>query len=189
MSQKKSRTFRIYTDASYYPSKKKPCRSAGAIVVVGADGTPECGFFMNYTAMNLESCSVAETLTMTLALEKFRDQAVSITGDSLGDINRMIKLFSGKEAFNEAATSLPAFLKRRIRAVKDDVPDAVFQQDSRKNQYIRIADKLAERAVFAAPGVLYEIPFAKGRPCAETLDFIAPLPPGYGMPEPSPYGG
>jgi hypothetical protein len=189
MSDKGLRTRRIYTDASYYYTRKKPCRSGGGIVLVGADGTPERAFLINYSAMNLDSCSIAETLTMTVALETFKDSAVSLTGDSIGDVARMVKLFSGRNAFNEAAAGLPKFLKTRLQVVERLIPAVEFQQDSRKNQYIRIADKLAERAVLAPPGVLYEVPIVNGKPCQKTLAAIAPLPPSHDAPKASPYGG
>lgn len=183
---------RVFTDASFYASKRRPNRASGAVVVVGPDGALERAFLINYAKMNLQSCSIAETLTMTVALEKFKGRAVSLTGDSSGDVERLVKFFTSREAFNRSAsnTTTPHFIRRRLAALEPLPEGAEFHHDSRKNPYIRIADQLAERAHEARPGILHEVPIVNGQPCRATLDRIAPLPPeAQGGSWPSPYGG
>lgn len=171
-----ARTLRIFTDASFYYRKKGQCRSGGGIVLVGPDGKVERAFLINYNKMNLASCSVAEMLTMTIALEHFKGQAVSITGDSTGDVERMQKFVTSKNAFNDASHVMPTFVQDRLRALKGQLGPTSFRQQPRENQYLRIADKLAERADTAAPGYLFEIPVVNGQICQATLSRIAPLP-------------
>ncbi|HRQ60605.1 MAG TPA: hypothetical protein PLO23_03680 [Alphaproteobacteria bacterium] len=173
------RTLRIFTDASFYERglRGQPhSRSGGGIVLVGPNGKVERAFLINYNNLNLESCSAAEMLTMTIALEHFKGQAVSITGDSTGDVERMQKFVTSKNAFNDASHVMPGFVQDRLRALKGQLGLTQFHHQPRENQYLRIADKLAERADTAAPGYLFEIPVVDGEICKATLNRIAPKP-------------
>lgn len=174
---KKSRTLRIYTDASFYPGRHGAAyRSGGGIVLVGPDGAVERAFLINYDRMRLQSCSIAESLTMTIALERFKHQAVSITSDSIGDVERIEKLVSTKGRFRDATGILAGDMHKRLSAIKGDLGAVDFHHQSRKNPYIKIADKLAERAHYATPGVLHEVDVVNGKISQHSLDAIAPLP-------------
>lgn len=176
MGKKQIRRLRVFTDASFHFSRRGRSRSSGGIVLVGQDGTIERAFLANYNNLDLSSCSAAEMFTMTLALEQFKGQAVSITGDSVGDVMRMEKFVTARKPFNKASRLMPEIIQERLQALHGQLGHVEFHQQPRENRYIRICDKLADRAQYAQPGVLHEVAVANGQISLQSLDKIAPIP-------------
>ncbi|MCD8498167.1 MAG: hypothetical protein LRZ85_08925 [Alphaproteobacteria bacterium] len=179
MRPNKSTQWRLYADASFRKKKRSVKNSftnaAGGIVLVGPDGKVHRAFLINYKGLDLKSSSAAEMTTMSLALEMFHENALSITGDSDSDVARLKEFVELKKKFSHASI-IPSDVQQRLIALEGRLDNVTFIHKTRDNQYIQIADDLAGRAHTAKPGKLHEVRVVDGVISQKSLDKIAPLP-------------
>lgn len=165
---------RLYTDASFTTHNRTTARSGGGIVVVDQTGKIVRAFIANYSRMDLPSSSAAEMMTIALALQGFHKTAVSITSDSREDVNRVMEFVRHKNGFRDNV--MPRPVKAKLCSLDGALDDMEFRHVTRTDPYIKVADSLSRRAVYAPYGKVHEIPVVDGVICERTLELIAPLP-------------